>query len=274
MLLGAPECGKTTQASRLSAALGLAPLHISDIGSAGQSDQELANECADAAADPRCSSGLTLEGFPATLAQAQALDGALSAKGMKVSKVVYIDVGENEWLEQADPVLSLYYDRGILASIDGRPFVEAVEEQIMAAVAGAEESKPVPSEAPAYVPPPAPEKTATSALLDEVTSVRWIDPRRSVGGFTIGASVSMLPTKKESKTFTSNYRWREDMRKHERVKNDPCDKFPAPVASSMDIGWDSKRPELYKKDSDLFHPRMKSRETMYAEALILGPRHP
>jgi hypothetical protein len=38
--------------------------------------------------------------------------------------------------------------------------------------------------------------------------------------------------------------------------------------------WSVKAPEYYKKDAELYHPRMKSRETMFAEALILGPRHP
>ena len=275
VLLGAPECGKTTQALQLEAALGLGKMHIEDVsfpGQGGQSDDDLAAAVAEMAADSRYTAGTTLEGFPTTLGQAQALDFALAAKGMKVSKVVYIDVGENEWLEEADPVLSLYYDRGILASVDGRPFVDAVEEQIMAAVAGA--TPPFEAqerEIEKYAPQPAMSKAEE---LDEVKSVRWVDPRRSVGGFTIGASVSVLPTMKESKTFTSNYRWRQDMHKHERVKLDPPSKYPAPVASSMDIGWDARNPALYKKDPDLFHPRMKSRETMYAEALILGPRHP
>ena len=46
ILLGAPECGKTTQAERLEAALGLAKVHIADVtlpgGGGGQSDSELA----------------------------------------------------------------------------------------------------------------------------------------------------------------------------------------------------------------------------------------
>ena len=135
VLLGAPECGKTTQAERISAALGLAKVHIADVGGNDASDAELAASVADLAAGDRCAAGLTLEGFPSTLAQADALDDALGAKGMKVSKVVYIDVGECEWLEQADPLLSMYFDRGVLTAVDGRPFVEAVEEQIMAGLA-------------------------------------------------------------------------------------------------------------------------------------------
>mmetsp|Transcript_90589 Transcript_90589/g.146609 ORF Transcript_90589/g.146609 Transcript_90589/m.146609 type:complete len:277 (+) Transcript_90589:66-896(+) len=273
LLLGAPECGKTTQASRLETTLGLAKLHISDVRHDGQSAAAVAEKVAEIAG--QCQAGLTLEGFPTTVQEAQAMDRALNSKGMKVSKVVYIDVGECEWLEEADPVLSLYFDRGILASVDGRPFVEAVEEQIMAAVADAAPEPDIQAEKIAsYVPPAADSNKLGTAELDEVTSVRWIDPRRTVGGFTIGASVSTLPTTHASKTYQSNHRWRADLHKHERVKHDPCDKYSLPIAASMDIGWDSKRPELYRKDPDLFHPRMKSRETMYAEALILGPRHP
>jgi hypothetical protein len=48
---------------------------------------------------------MTLEGFPNAVAEAQALDDALSSNGMKVSTVIYIDVVENQWLEKADPVL-------------------------------------------------------------------------------------------------------------------------------------------------------------------------
>lgn len=46
------------------------------------------------------------------------------------------------------------------------------------------------------------------------------------------------------------------------------------MTQSMEYGWRARDPELYKKDPEMFHPRMKSRETAYSEALILGPRHP
>jgi hypothetical protein len=353
LLLGAPESGKTTQASRLKTALGLTQLHIDDVARGARSSTDLSAAVAAAAAG--CKMGMTLEGFPNTLAEAQALDDALSSNGMKVSTVIYIDVGENEWLEKADPVLSLYYDRGILASVDGRPFEEAVAEQIMDAMASARGIAQAKEDKSAYAPPPAAETKASkerTEFLDQVTSVKWIDPRRGVGGFTIGCSVSLIPTHEKSKNFQSNSRFRADMHRHERLKLDPCDRFPAPVIASMEFGWDCKRPgwrvcvcdciqflwytnrtallcvcrihfyhhadilillqtsyetpsnhipplilqtgpfpddhfltidalysdssqaELYKKDPDLFHPRMKSRETLYAEALILGPRHP
>ena len=250
LLLGAPDCGKTTQASKLESVLGWKRVHADDLRYAGQSDHQLAASVAEMAADPLCQAGMTLEGFPTNAAQVVALDEALSAKGMKLSSVIYIDVGENEWLEQSDEMLTVYYDRGILASVDGRPFVEAVEEQIMAAVAGLalpEEAAQETQVASSVVESRAAETaTASADVLDEVARVRWIDPRRSVGGFTIGASVSMLPTTKESKTFHSNNRWRLDMYKHQRVKHDPSEKYSMPVASSMDIGWDSKRPGVWR----------------------------
>ena len=277
VLLGAPECGKTTQAERISAALGLAKVHIADVGGNDASDAELAASVADLAAGDRCAAGLTLEGFPSTLAQADALDDALGAKGMKVSKVVYIDVGECEWLEQADPLLSMYFDRGVLTAVDGRPFVEAVEEQIMAGLADVmAPAEPAGEMITPYVPgaePDAKEK-AQLEFEAEVAAVRWIDPRSTQNGFSIGVSTTLLPLQKESKGWHSNARYRQELHMHQRMKLNPAERFPAPVVASMDIGWDSRRPELYKKDPDLFHPRMKSRETQYAEALILGPRHP
>lgn len=64
------------------------------------------------------------------------------------------------------------------------------------------------------------------------------------------------------------------MRRHERVKYDPNEKYEMMMTQSMEYGWRAGDPELYKKDPEMFHPRMKSRETAYSEALILGPRHP
>ena len=60
---------------------------------------------------------MTLEGFPNAVAEAQALDDALSSNGMKVSTVIYIDVVENQWLEKADPVLQEAENRAASPSL-------------------------------------------------------------------------------------------------------------------------------------------------------------
>jgi len=59
LLLGAPECGKTTQASRLETTLGLAKLHVSDFRNDGQSAAAVAEKVAEMAG--QCQAGLTLE---------------------------------------------------------------------------------------------------------------------------------------------------------------------------------------------------------------------
>lgn len=41
----------------------------------------------------------------------------------------------------------------------------------------------------------------------------------------------------------------------------------------MEVGWGATNPSAYKRDRQLYHPRLSSKETEYANALILGPRH-
>ena len=104
-------------------------------------------------------------------------------------------------------------------------------------------------------------------------AVRWLDPRRS-DGLRLSASHPGLPTiTGNARQYASNLRFREDMHKHDRLKVSPEQRFEEPVTASMEYGWSVSRPDLYRRDPELFHPRMKSRETAYAEALILGPRH-
>mmetsp|Transcript_25596 Transcript_25596/g.49960 ORF Transcript_25596/g.49960 Transcript_25596/m.49960 type:complete len:186 (+) Transcript_25596:408-965(+) len=109
---------------------------------------------------------------------------------------------------------------------------------------------------------------------EEAALVKWIDPRRASSSSIGTRTMNYTFTTKNSKEFTSNRRYREDMRRHERVKFDPKDKFSLMMTQSMEYGWRARDPALYIKDPEMFHPRMKSRETAYSEALILGPRHP
>jgi hypothetical protein len=91
-----------------------------------------------------------------------------------------------------------------------------------------------------------------------------------------------------SATLFQNFKsYKGDMIKHARKKKDPKQMFQLQVVASHAIGWDaaSLTPEesraIYAKDTydfDLnptgtFRPKVKSKETRYAEDLILGPRH-
>ena len=73
--------------------------------------------------------------------------------------------------------------------------------------------------------------------------------------------------------YTSNERFRTEMRKHDRQKFGPHDKYAEPVTANHDIGWTCLDPEVYKRDPRLFHPRQMSKEVQYQNALLLGPRH-
>jgi len=226
-----------------------------------------------------------LEGFPTSVEQARELDRGLAALGMRLGVAILIDVGDNEWTNANSPLLEFYHGRNLLKAVDGNPFVDEVEEQIISILAETgEEQQGAPMEPVAEPAVPKPEVTAEATadpnreltFDEQVKRVKWIDPRRPEAGglrFTSG-KVSLTPTNSNSRVYGSNNRYREDMHRHDRLKHDPSQKYPLPVTMSMHYGWGAKNPELYQKDPELFHPRMKSRETMYAESLILGPRHP
>ncbi len=103
-------------------------------------------------------------------------------------------------------------------------------------------------------------------------AVRWLDPRRSEP-LRLCAPHPGPPGTAHARHYASNLRLREDLRRHDRLKASPEQRFEEPVTAAMEHGWRAARPELYRRDPQLFHPRMKSSETAYAEALILGPRH-
>lgn len=116
MLMGPPGAGKGTQAKRLVEKFGMVHLSSgdifraekaggSDLGrkldeymSAGQlvPDEIVVSMMAKAITAGDSEAGLLLDGFPRTVAQAEALDGQLARAGKPLDAVVVIDVDDDE----------------------------------------------------------------------------------------------------------------------------------------------------------------------------------
>ena len=183
VLFGAPGAGKGAQAERISAIYGMAHLSTgemlrsaissgSDLGARAREtiDQgELVSDdvivkIVDARMDEGdCVKGVILDGFPRTVAQAEALDEILAVKGQILDHVIAIEVNESVlfarianralerrrtgtarsddnaetlrkrlavYHENTAPLLPYYRGKGVLRSVDGMGSIEAVATQI------------------------------------------------------------------------------------------------------------------------------------------------
>lgn len=112
VLLGAAGAGKGTQAARIIESFGLTHISTGDIFrknvaegtplgvqaktymDAGQlvPDEVVIAMVKDRLSEPDCAGGFMLDGFPRTLPQAQALDGALAEMGVALDAVISIEV--------------------------------------------------------------------------------------------------------------------------------------------------------------------------------------
>jgi len=180
ILFGAPGAGKGTQAEKLVAKYGLVQLSTGDMLraaiSAGTdlgkrakeimdrgdlvSDDIIVGMIAARLDDKDCANGVILDGFPRTVAQAEALDEMLASKGLSLDGVIEIRVDEAAlfarienraaetggarsddnadtlrkrlavYHENTAPLLPYYRDKGVLKSVDGMATIDEVAAQI------------------------------------------------------------------------------------------------------------------------------------------------
>jgi len=182
ILLGPPGAGKGTQAARLEEKYGLKQLSTGDMLRAtvasgselGQQAKEIMDRgalmpdalmidmIAERITQPDCAKGFILDGFPRTVAQAEALDDLLARKQLPLDAVIEIKVDEAAlvgrietriaqagegtvrsddnvetlrkrlvvYREQTAPILPYYREKGVLKTVDGLQPIEAVAEAI------------------------------------------------------------------------------------------------------------------------------------------------
>ncbi|WP_102866713.1 adenylate kinase [Pseudovibrio exalbescens] len=184
ILLGPPGAGKGTQAARLVEKHGIVQLSTGDMLRAAVaaesevglqvkgildrgelvSDDVICKIISDRIEEPDCANGFILDGFPRTIAQADALGDLLEEKALKLDGVVQLEVDEAILLEriekraresaevrsddnadalkkrlavyneQTAPLVAYYEARGMLKKVDGMQSVDEVASQIDAAL--------------------------------------------------------------------------------------------------------------------------------------------
>jgi adenylate kinase len=180
VLLGPPGSGKGTQAARLHEQAGYVHLATGDLlREAREAGTELGRRAAeymdrgdlvpdDLVLEIVCEAisrlddrPILLDGFPRTIAQADALDGALSKQGRELTAAVLVDVPDDVVIErisgrhegrqddrpetvrerlrvyhrETEPLVGHYERRGLLRRVDGARDADAVHAQVRAALA-------------------------------------------------------------------------------------------------------------------------------------------
>ncbi len=187
ILLGPPGAGKGTQAQRLVAKYDIVQLSTGDmlraavaagssVGKRAQAimargdlvpDDVMVEIIADRLGQPDVAKGFILDGFPRTVAQAEALDKLLEKLDLKLDAIVEMTVNEDEliarivnraketggaraddneetarrrfavYAEQTAPVSGYYAGKGMLSKVDGMGTMDEVARAIGAALSEA-----------------------------------------------------------------------------------------------------------------------------------------
>jgi adenylate kinase len=184
ILLGPPGAGKGTQAQRLVKGHGIVQLSTGDMLRAAVKaktpigrkaevimargelvpDDVVVAIVSDRIEEPDARRGFVLDGFPRTVAQAEALEGLLAEKGLRLDGVIELNVDEGALLKrltsriaemrargepvrpddnpetlktrldvyrtQTAPLIAFYGKKGLLKSVDGLAPIEAVAAAI------------------------------------------------------------------------------------------------------------------------------------------------
>ena len=181
ILLGPPGAGKGTQAQRLVERHGIVQLSTGDMLRAAVAagtpvglrakdimargelvpDAIVVAIVADRIDEPDARNGFILDGFPRTVAQAEALEHMLAEKNMKLDAVVELRVDDRVLLDrirtrvaasggavraddtpealerrlevyhaQTAPLIAFYRDKGLLRTVDGMAAIDEVSRQI------------------------------------------------------------------------------------------------------------------------------------------------
>lgn len=190
ILLGPPGAGKGTQAARLVEKHGIPQLSTGDMLRAAVkagtpvglkakqvmdagglvSDEIVVGIIADRIEEADARKGFILDGFPRTVAQAEALDTLLASKNLGLDAIVELKVDENALLarienraketiaaggtvraddnpeafkvrldayrEQTAPVSAYYAGKGTLKTVDGMMAIDEVTKAINSAISG------------------------------------------------------------------------------------------------------------------------------------------
>ena len=189
VLLGPPGAGKGTQATRIAASLGIPQLSTGDMlreavasrSTAGLRAKQIMDRGELVPDDVVVSvvtnridqsdavNGFILDGFPRTVAQAEALDQELASRGIELDAVLELEVDEDALLDrirgraaaaansgepirsddnpvvfktrldvyraQTAPVTEYYRSQGLLNAVDGLRSIDAVTEELAAVLA-------------------------------------------------------------------------------------------------------------------------------------------